>query len=88
MHLQNIVQEQDQPLTTLQVYHRRLKIPKESYVRIVSDFTDPWDERASQYFVEQYLQELSDPGIVGMVRQELTDTHVLLDAAVRYPHST
>lgn len=85
MHLHDIVQEQDPPLTTLQVYHRRLKIPKE-ITHIVSIFTDPWEERASQYFVEKYLQELNDPGIAGMVRQELIDAHVLLDAAIRYPH--
>lgn len=87
MQLENIVQEQDPPLTTLQVYHRRLKIPKETYINVLSAFTDPWEEQASQYFVEKYLEELDDPGIVGMVRQELTDTHVLLDAAIRYPQS-
>lgn len=85
MHLHDLVQEQDLPSTTLQVYHRRLKIPKESYLMAVSKFTDPWDERTCQYFVEQYLLESNDPGIVGMVRQELTNAHVLLDAAVRYP---
>ncbi len=39
MHLHDIVQEQDPPLTTFQVYHRRLKIPKE-ITHIVSSFTD------------------------------------------------
>ncbi|MDP4128426.1 MAG: hypothetical protein Q8912_16030 [Bacillota bacterium] len=71
--------------TTLQVYHRSLKIPLETYMNTVADFLDPWEERAYQYAVHQYLEEAKDSGIVGMVRQERDENYVYLDAAVRYP---
>jgi hypothetical protein len=71
--------------TTLQVYHRHFKIPVASYLNTVEEFLDPWDERAYQHFVHEYLQKNNDEGIVGMVRQEKDENFVYLDAAVRYP---
>jgi len=74
--------------TTLQIYHRHFKIPIEHYFNTVADFPDPWDERAYQHVVHQYLVETQDKGIVGMVRQEKDEKYVYLDAAVRYPLAT
>jgi hypothetical protein len=71
--------------TTLQIYHRYFKIPIETYINAAADFLDPWDERAYQFVVHQYLAEAKDNGIVGMVRQEKDENYVYLDAAVRYP---
>lgn len=73
--------------TTLQIYHRYFKIPLEQYFNTVVDFLDPWDERAYQFVVDQYLKEMNDSGIVGMVRQEKDENYVYLDAAVRYPQT-
>ncbi|EHQ88189.1 hypothetical protein [Desulfosporosinus youngiae] len=73
------------PDTTLQIYHHHLKIPIETYFNTVADFLDPWDERAYQFVVHQYLKKTKDSGIVGMVRQERDENYVYLDAAVRYP---
>lgn len=73
------------PDTTLQIYHCHFKIPLERYFNTVADFLDPWDERAYQFVVHQYLEEMKDNGIVGMVRQEKDENYVYLDAAVRYP---
>ena len=73
---------------TLQIYHRHFKIPLESYFNTVSNFLDPWDERAYQFVVHQCLEEMKDNGIVGMVRQEKDENYVYLDAAVRYPLTT
>ncbi len=87
MKLNSKIQEEVQPNVTLQVYHRRLKIPLSGYIETVQDFPDPWDERAYQFFVHKYLEEINDPGIVGMVRQEKDEEFVYLDAAVRYPVS-
>ncbi|AFM40801.1 hypothetical protein Desaci_1814 [Desulfosporosinus acidiphilus SJ4] len=70
---------------TLQVYHRHFKIPVETYLNSVTDYLDPWEERAYQHFVEQFLKTTHDNGIVGMVRQENDKDYVYLDAAVRYP---
>lgn len=70
---------------TLQIFHRHFKIPLNHYLETVADFTDPWDERAYQHFVQERLKETRDQGIVGMVRQEKDDHYVYLDAAVRYP---
>ncbi|GAB6174155.1 hypothetical protein JCM15765_36330 [Paradesulfitobacterium aromaticivorans] len=72
-------------MITLQVYHHRLKVPLKEYLDTVQEFTDPWDERAYQYFANKHLEQENDPGIVGMVRQERDDDYVYLDAAVRYP---
>ena len=71
--------------TTLQVYHRHYKIPLNTYLHTVANFLDPWDVRAYQYVVHQYLKETNDFGIIGMVRQRQDDNYVYLDAAVRYP---
>lgn len=73
--------------TTLQLYHHHFKIPIETYFHTVADFMDPWDERAYQFVVQQYLEKANDHGIVGMVRQERDENYVYLDAAVRYPTS-
>lgn len=73
--------------TTLQIYHHHLKIPIETYFNTVAEFMDPWEERAYQYTVEQYLKKAKDSGIVGMVRQERDENFVYLDAAVRYPQT-
>ena len=73
------------PETTLQLYHRHYKIPLVSYLNTVTDFLDPWNERAYQFAVQQYLEETQDNGLVGMVRQEKDENYVYLDAAVRYP---
>ncbi|MCO5387885.1 MAG: hypothetical protein NHB14_21205 [Desulfosporosinus sp.] len=72
---------------TLQIYHHHLKIPIQSYFNTVTDFLDPWDERAYQFVVHQYLEKAKDDGIVGMVRQERDENYVYLDAAVRYPQT-
>ncbi|MDR3587901.1 MAG: hypothetical protein P4L59_21710 [Desulfosporosinus sp.] len=72
------------PDTTLQLYHRHFKIPIVRYLNTVTDFLDPWDERAYQFAVQQYLEETQDNGLVGMVRQEKDENYVYLDAAVRY----
>ncbi|MDR3602861.1 MAG: hypothetical protein P4L49_20680 [Desulfosporosinus sp.] len=74
--------------TTLQIYHRHFKIPLEHYFNTVTEFLDPWDERAYQFVVQQCLTEMKDTGIVGMVRQEKDENYVYLDAAVRYPLAT
>ena len=76
------------PDTTLQIYHRNFKIPLETYFNTVSDFLDPWDERAYQYVVQQSLAKTHDRGILGMVRQENDENFVYLDAAIRYPISS
>lgn len=76
MHLQE---------TTLQVFHQHFKIPLETYIHTVAGFLDPWDERAYQHVVNQYLAKAKDKGIVGMVRQKQDENYVYLDAAVRYP---
>ncbi|MDR3543773.1 MAG: hypothetical protein P4L69_22895 [Desulfosporosinus sp.] len=73
------------PDMTLQIYHRYYKIPLERYLNTVTDFLDPWDERAYQSVVQKYLEETKDSGIVGMVRQERDENYVYLDAAIRYP---
>lgn len=85
MSLRASVEEQGPAATTLQVFHRRLKIPVNVYLETVQGFLNPWDERAMQSFVEGYLQEQADPGIVGMVREERESDYVYLDAAIRYP---
>lgn len=89
MNYMDSIQEESLPaITTLQVYHRRLRIPIASYLQSVEEFTDPWNERAYQYFVQNYLNELKDQGIIGMVRQEQDSDYVYLDAAIRYPINT
>jgi len=85
MKLSSSVVEQPQPVTTLQVCHRRWKIPLAVYLQAVKDYADPWQEGACQFFSQKYLEEQSDPGIVGMVRQEHDEAYVYLDAAIRYP---
>jgi hypothetical protein len=74
--------------TTLQIYHRHFKIPIEHYFNTVADFPDPWDERAYQFAVHQYLEKMQDTGLIGMVRQEKDENFVYLDAAIRYPLTT
>lgn len=73
------------PDMTLQIYHRHFKIPLDTYFNTVAGFLDPWEERAYQFVVHQYLAEAKDSGIIGMVRQERDENYVYLDAAVRYP---
>jgi len=73
------------PVTTLQVFHKRLRIPLSVYFNKVGEFTDPWNEKAYQFFVQGYLDEIEDSGIIGMVRQEHDSDYVYLDAAIRYP---
>ena len=73
------------PDITLQIYHRQFKIPLDTYFKTVAGFLDPWEERAYQFVVHQYLAEEKDSGIIGMVRQEKDENYVYLDAAVRYP---
>lgn len=85
MSISNSVIEDSAQATTLQVFHRHLKVPLPKYLDSVGEFTDPWDERAYQHFVQEYLDELDDPGIVGMVRPERDSEYVYLDAAIRYP---
>jgi hypothetical protein len=70
---------------TLQIYHHQFKVPLETYFNTVSHFLNPWDERAYQYVVQQFLEDMKDSGIVGMVRQEKDEDYIYLDAAVRYP---
>lgn len=72
-------------MITLQVYHQRYKVPLREYLDTVQEFSDPWDERAYQYYTIKQLEQVNDHGIVGMVRQEHDHEYVYLDAAVRYP---
>lgn len=86
MSILDSIQEEHTPaITTLQVYHRRLRVPIESYLKSVEEFTNPWNERAYQHFIQNYLDGLNNQGIVGMVRQEQDSEYVYLDAAIRYP---
>ena len=85
MQISDTFREEHDPITTLQVYHRRLRIPLDYYLNSVKEFTDPWNVRAYQYAVQQYLNEINDHGIIGMVRQERDSQFVYLDAAIRYP---
>lgn len=89
MNFKDSIHEEHTPeITTLQVYHRRLRVPKDIYLQSVDEFTDPWNERAYQHFIQNYLNEYHDQGIVGMVRQEQDSVYVYLDAAIRYPTHT
>lgn len=85
MHNHDSIQEESLSAVTLQIFHRHLKVPIDSYLNTVQDFTDPWDERAYQYFIHDYLKDLGDPGIIGMVRMEKDEDYLLFDAAIRYP---
>jgi hypothetical protein len=85
MNITDSIREEHMPVTTLQIYHRRLQVPLKTYLNCVEEFTDPWNERAYQFFIQQYLAEINDQGIVGMVRQERDQEYIYLDAAVRYP---
>lgn len=86
MMLMNSIQEEHTPpRVTLQVYHRRLRVAVPAYLQSVTEFTDPWEERACQHFIQSYLDEAHDQGIVGMVREEHDTEYVYLDAAIRYP---
>lgn len=85
MHNHDSIQEESSSTVTLQIFHRHLKVPIDSYLNTVQDFTDPWDERAYQYFIHDYLEDLGDPGIIGMVRMEKDEDYLLFDAAIRYP---
>lgn len=85
MSIHDSVEEENFDSTALQIFHRRLKVPLDFYLNAVQEFTDPWDERAYQHFIHLYLQELNDPGIIGMVRKEQDGNFLLFDAAVRYP---
>ena len=82
-----VIEEEATSLTALQVFHRRIKVPITVYLSTVQDFTNPWEERAYQYFIHDYLQEIGDPGIIGMIRKEQEGDCLLFDAAVRYPVS-
>ena len=81
---EHVIKESN-PCTTLQVFHEKLKIPLHVYLDTVSQFPNPWDEQAYQYFIQAYLLKAGDSGIVGMVREYHDDNFVHLDAAVRYP---
>lgn len=85
MHNHDSIQEESSSAVTLQIFHRHLKVPIDSYLNTVQDFTDPWDERAYQYFIRDYLKDLGDPGMIGMVRMEKEEDNLLFDAAIRYP---
>jgi|GEM_PF-3110165 len=85
MSIQESIIVDSTPVTTLQVFHKRLQIPLNVYLEVVKEFTDPWNEKAYQHFVEHYLKEVKDPGIVGMVRAEQDPEYIYLDAAIRYP---
>ncbi|MGE4271687.1 MAG: hypothetical protein AB7E31_02265 [Desulfitobacterium sp.] len=67
------------------VDHQYLRIPISAYLKQVADFTNPWNERAYQAYIQHFLNEIHDEGIIGMVRQHRDDQYVYLDAAVRYP---
>ncbi|AGA69769.1 hypothetical protein Desdi_2344 [Desulfitobacterium dichloroeliminans LMG P-21439] len=67
------------------VKHHHLCIPISDYLEQVADFTNPWDERAYQSFIQHHLYETLDEGIVGMVREHRDHEYVYLDAAIRYP---
>ena len=82
-NIDSIIVDSD-PITTLQVFHKRLKIPISIYLSQVAQFSDPWNEKVYQWFIQQYLNETKDFGIVGMVRQEHDSEYVYLDAAIRY----
>lgn len=79
------VTELDPKEKGFQVFHRRLKIPKDLYRAAMEAFPQPFKEEGYQDFVARYLQAQGDPGIVGMVRVEEGNEDFVLDAAVRYP---
>lgn len=85
MNNHDSIQEETSSAMALQIFHRHLKVPIDSYLSTVQEFTDPWNERAYQYFIHDYLKDLGDPGIIGMVRMEKDEDYLLFDAAVRYP---
>ncbi|NMA69573.1 MAG: hypothetical protein GX958_09170 [Desulfitobacterium sp.] len=85
MNIIESIEVEDVSATTLQVFHRRLRIPISVYLEQMAHYPDPWNERAYQSFVQKYLEEINDPGIVGMVRQAKDEKYVYLDAALRYP---
>jgi len=85
MDIKKNVQEQEINTTTLQVTHRHLKVPEQVYLQSVNHL-DPWNEAAYQEFIQKYLDEINDGGIVGMVRVRRESPYVYFDAAIRYPH--
>jgi len=79
------VEERELKGEIFQVTHRILHIPKDVYKDVVAGCEDPYGEAASQEFVEQYLKWCKDTeGVVGMVRIDVQEDKVVLDAAVRY----
>lgn len=85
MNLLKTIEELPDYAITLQIFHRNLKIPLNVYLDTVQNFNDPWQEEAYQFFAQKYLEEVSDPGILGMVRQAHDRDFVFLDVAIRYP---
>lgn len=68
-----------------QVTHRVLHIPRSVYLEVVGRHDEPFGEGAAQEFVEGYLKWCGDrDGLIGMVRIDVRQDEVVLDAAVRY----
>lgn len=79
------VEEREVKGEIFQVTHRLLRVPKDVYLDVLKEFTEPFSEEAAQEFVEQYLKWCKDTGgIIGMVRYREEEDEVFLDAAVRY----
>lgn len=73
------------PIENVRVVHRRLRIPKEDYYKHLANYDESNFDDASQLFVQEYIENKNDQGIVGMVRSWEEDDWILLDATFRYP---
>lgn len=79
------VEERELQGEIFQVTHRILHIPRDVYQDVLSQHEEPFSEAASQDFVVQYLKWCGDTGgVIGMVRMDIQEEKVVLDAAIRY----
>ncbi|TDX52973.1 hypothetical protein [Orenia marismortui] len=69
-----------------EVRHKVLEIPRNTYIKALSNFENPFSEEAAQQLIEEYLDWKDDNGLLGMIRinEIKKDNLVELDAAVRY----
>ncbi|AGB41621.1 hypothetical protein Halha_1684 [Halobacteroides halobius DSM 5150] len=67
-----------------QIKHKSLKLPRETYLNSLSQYSNPFSEKAVQHLVEDYLDWKNEQGVLGMVRIDDNSDTVKIDAAVRY----
>ena len=68
------------------VLHHRLEVPFSLFTAFVGCCGDTVTESDAQKFIAAYLTSTGRVGgLVGMVRSDVRDASLLLDAAVRYP---